>query len=350
MTFQKGHPPYRKAEIDRQPSPPVVTKAARPVSRVAPPPEPVKVVRRRKAKPVRRARAVAQAQTLVAASSGQPQTVRRGLLWAWRERRIKRQEEKRAIEAERIAAKNAARAQIAAAKVENLKEVKVKVKHDFKRPLVMIGGGGLIAVAMVPGYVFATTQATMMGFLCVFLIAGGAAMIYLGKDISTSSNVVRTAGGKKVVYATANSINIYKDRISFEQVEKPLGIPQKLRNDGKFYYVHMEATELASPKARTQGPFTEHNGHTLKAVSVPNTHFFSPREFAEAVTLDCYHAMIKRSVSLLQQLAPWALVAVGGILGILYLTMLSPAPPAANQTAMLGQSAPIYADNTTVAR
>jgi len=347
VTFQKGHPPYRKADIDRQPSPPVVTKAVRPVAPVAPPPEPVKVVRRRKAKPVRRVRAVAQVQAPMPVQE-KPKTVRRGLLWAWRERRAKRQEEKRVIAAERLAAKDTAKAKSAAAKAERLKEakVKVKVKHDLKRPLIMGAGAVAIVLGIGTGYLWYTSQVSLMAFVAAALIIGGGIAVYLARDMVSNSNVVIGADKKKFVLAPANSMNIYPDPVGvkFEQVEQPLGPLHPNRDDGKAYYVHIEESAFGGVCG---AKVVDHGGAKLKALVLPDEVYCPPESLAIAATMQGHAELVMKESTLLDKIAPFALVIVFIFEFIFGVVLLSKTPSQAGNTTIANSV--IYADNSTIA-
>jgi cytoskeletal protein RodZ len=78
--------------------------------------------------------------------------------------------------------------------------------------------------------------------------------------------------------------------------------------------------------------------NTFKQFSLPDTKYRDPREFANNLNIPAHRALAQREASLLQKIAPWALVGAIGIWLIFMIATANPPPPtSANQTASSSQ-------------
>lgn len=143
--------------------------------------------------------------------------------------------------------------------------MKDKIKRGWKQlimavPLVLVGG--------LIGFM---AQAAANPFLIVIGFAMMAAGALLFKNWWQLSEVVLDKKTGKEESAP-NSFNIYRDRVEFSYIEKPLGWPHKFHNDSKYYYQHIE----------------DGGQEKLKAHALPDVeNVDDPKEFANPVRMPC---------------------------------------------------------------
>jgi len=107
---------------------------------------------------------------------------------------------------------------------------------------------------------------------------------------------------RSVPAGQVNSLDIYPDKIVFEDVTEPEGQPWKCENDGKSYHVHI---------------WDEEN-KKLKEFQLPDQVYMDPRIFAERVLeLPAHRRIFRRKQTLLQQLSPMM-----GALGVIILWII----------------------------
>lgn len=147
-----------------------------------------------------------------------------------------------------------------------------------------------------------TNMAVALG--SILMLAGGGFGIYFG--LKSQSVGIILAPGVKVV-KEANCLNIYPDRIEFAKLpdRKLLGQPQRCHNDNRYYHVHIQ----------------DGAGKKLKAFILPDTQYRDPREFANNLNIPATRELMKGEASLIQKIAPFALVAGIGIIGFMFLVI-----------------------------
>lgn len=102
----------------------------------------------------------------------------------------------------------------------------------------------------------------------------------------------------------ANSVVFTETTCEFTFVEKPPGFPSKWRRNGKYYYQLALVDEEYTP-----------------LVPSDLTVYMKPDEYAVATDLPKTTDYFTAEPSLLQQLAPWAMVGMAGILVFLIIVM-----------------------------
>ena len=118
--------------------------------------------------------------------------------------------------------------------------------------------------------------------------------VYLVGFSQGAAEVINTE--RHIATKQVNSLDIYEHECLFEQVENPLGQPKRCKNDGKYYYVHIE-----EPK----------NDHALKPFELPDFQYYDPENFGQRVlTLPAHRQLFKRKVKMGQ-------IISGVILGVL---------------------------------
>jgi len=192
----------------------------------------------------------------------------------------------------------------------NIKELFGKGKSKIKKTggrRWWLAGVGVAALALAFYFMMLYSQdrsnlVVAMGFILALL--GGGAGIYFGLK-KQSVGIVLAPGVKSI--KEANCLNIYPDRIEFAKLveKKLLGQPQRCHNDNQYYHIHIldEATEK------------------LKAFILPDTQYRDPREFANNLNIPATRELMKGEATLIQKIAPFALVAGIGIVGFMFLVI-----------------------------
>jgi len=179
----------------------------------------------------------------------------------------------------------------------------------------MIAGG--IVLLMLGGsmVVLGKSSAPIIG-MGVFSVLGGGYLGFKGfkyeggstpvATVVTPAGVVATDKKGKVVTAKPNSLNIYPDRVAFEYVENPPGLPQRFRRDNKQYFINQ---------------WDEVNQKFVRFVP-PDTTYLDPKLAAIPLYMPANRRLFrKRNEGLLKQLTPWAIVVAMLIVGFLMMTI-----------------------------
>lgn len=95
----------------------------------------------------------------------------------------------------------------------------------------------------------------------------------------------------------ANSINIYRDRVVYEYVQNPLGVPWRCIDDGKFYYVH--AVDKDKNLIEWQLPDND----------LSKRHY-DPAEFANVITMPCAKRFFEWAPNKFQKIALAAMAII----------------------------------------
>lgn len=207
-------------------------------------------------------------------------------------------------------------------------EVKAEVKSPETKPIVKVrttggrrwwlAGVGLaiLAIAFYGISSFGESRNTLVGFISVMVLGGGAVCVYYGlKKSSEGMQFVRMGSKKgKTELVIANSLNIYPDHVEFENVQddKCLGQPRKCRNDGKHYYVHIWNAACGELPCDDVDKNTSH----LTKFILPDTQYRDPREFANNLNIPAHRRLAQRRAGLMEKIAPWIIVAAIAIVPI----------------------------------
>ncbi len=140
-----------------------------------------------------------------------------------------------------------------------------------------------------------------LGFATVLGWGGGGVIVYFGLKSRDTGIVIMPSGETGI--QRANSLNIYPEEIKFENIseEKLLGQPVKCLNDNNYYHIHIWDKDLS----------------VLKPFTLPDTQYRDPREFANNLNIPAHRKLAQRRASLIQKIAPFALVAADGIVAFL---------------------------------
>lgn len=212
-----------------------------------------------------------------------------------------------------------------------------KVKKNYRKVLMIAGGIGTSVISFIPLMIYFTNPTQMvLGVVGLFGFIGGGIVSYLGFKKDDPGVMITKVDGKQVKI-NANSLVIADDKIQF--VDSSLHPPwqrRKCRNDGKFYFVYIEETNPNS-KLTLYEPITG-NTKKFRQFVLPDTQYRDPREFANNLNIPAHRRLAQREASLLQKIAPFAIVAAIGIVVLLIIaTSNPPAPPATTGTTIQGQ-------------
>lgn len=181
------------------------------------------------------------------------------------------------------------------------KETKDKIKSiEWIRWFYVIGGAFAIVFGIGLGFLWGQNKNPILGLMMILVIGMGALFFIKGIKYQDAGTILAPEGKFR---GKANSLNIYakKDpetsmpvpaRIIFEDVAAPEGYPQRCRNDGKYYYVHIFNLEKQS----------------LTPFNLPDTKFCPPTQLRIPATMQANHAYFRPVPSLFQRIAPWMLV------------------------------------------
>ena len=186
---------------------------------------------------------------------------------------------------------------------EEAQPAKVKVKKVYTRRFyMMILSGIVIAVGVGLFVIYFKTLNVVLGLPGVVMIAAG---IFALRHFWTSEGDIATehiGGAKKEL---VNSLNIYPDKIVFEDMAKPEGFPMLCTNLKKKFYVNIE--DVAT--------------HKLIPFVLPDQQYCDPNVFAQRVLgLPAHRKIFERKPKLLQRLKTALLVIAIGIVWLLILT------------------------------
>ena len=191
-------------------------------------------------------------------------------------------------------------------------------KESFKKRLsgkqlaLTILGAALVVVGFGIGAIWYATfrqaeESSIWGALpALVLIIGGVWLVLvqnLTSMFQTPAIIMKDGRRIEAPKAQVNSLNIYPDRIVFENTPEPKGQPWRWRQDGRSYYIH---------KADANG--------VLQAFDLPDQAFYEPRLFAERVlTLPAHQRIFRRKEKLLEQLRP---LIAGGMIVVVGILMV----------------------------
>ena len=144
----------------------------------------------------------------------------------------------------------------------------------------------------------------LLAFLTLIMLPGGGYLAYRGWG-KRDEGLIITPGGQKFVAGPVNSINISPDSIDFVMVKEPKGHPQEVLNFHKYFYVNI---------------FDEESGG-YKPLTLPDTKYRDPREMANILNLPAHRRLISRRPSLVQKIAPFAILIAICIVGFLHLVL-----------------------------
>ena len=184
-------------------------------------------------------------------------------------------------------------------------ETKVKKTGDRRW---WIAGIGVLALALAFYFMTLYSQDRnnfIVAMASILALAGGGAGIYFGLK-KQSVGIILAPGLKSI--KEANCLNIYPDRIEFDKLvdKELLGQPQRCHNDNKYYYVHILDEETEK----------------LKVFILPDTQYRDPREFANNLNIPATRELMKGEATLIQKIAPFALVV--GMLIVCFMFLVIP--------------------------
>lgn len=216
----------------------------------------------------------------------------------------------------------------------------LKVKHvSSRRWWLVILGGVAAASALIPLvlYIMNPRDSMALGGLGIFGLAIGGGLAWWGLQERSTSGLLVVAGGKPIVDRPANALVLHPDTIEFATVENPQGHPMRCRNDNKYYYVGQ--VQVAEEAYQGMVATVKEAGTRVKQFVLPDTQYRDPRELANLLNLPAHRKLAQREASLFQKIAPWALVAVFGILAILFVTSASPEQQSVSNSTVYQQQA-----------
>lgn len=192
------------------------------------------------------------------------------------------------------------------------------LKRNKKQVACIIGG----VLLLILGFWIATLWSgqrdnLLLTVAVTAMLPGGAYLIYRGLQKSDQEVVIvgtekpTTKVNSLNIYATKDDDTgkVYPQKIAFEWVDNPKGQPQQCLNNSQWYYVHM-ADVLTGE---------------LKALILPDSQYFDPREFANVIKMPAHNKLFERKASMLQKVAPWVMV-VAFIASLFGMLVTAPAP------------------------
>lgn len=195
----------------------------------------------------------------------------------------------------------------------------VQEQKPANEPAVTEVGGrnwkfvGAGAIAMVLAFVglmtLGSTPNLGVAFMVVMALAGGGFLIWWGLR-KKETGMFLTPGGKPKI-GPANCLNIYTDKVEFEDMDIT-GFnyqPRKCRNDNKYYYVHIWGTAWNKGQEK------------LIPFMLPDTQYRDPREFANNLNIPAHRRLAQRRASLLEKISPLLLLAGMGIVALLFVVL-----------------------------
>ena len=179
----------------------------------------------------------------------------------------------------------------------------VKTKKVFTPRFYMMILSGVVFVAGLGLFVIYFRTLNVVFGLPGFVMMGGGIYAFLHYWKSEGNLAIEHIGGAKK--DIVNSLNIYPDKIVFEDVYEPRGFPMLCVNLKKKFYVNIE--DLATKK--------------LIPFILPDQQYCDPNVFAQRVLgLPAHRKIFERKPKLLQRLKTALLVIAIGIVWLLILT------------------------------
>jgi len=181
------------------------------------------------------------------------------------------------------------------------------IKKKYSWRLLMLAASGLSVVGGIGMFsIYFINHNMAFGAPSVLMIGVGFLVFkyYWGR---TQEVVTMQIG--EVTKEQVNCMNIYPDRIVFEDMPKPEGYPQECLNDHKSYFVNIWGTAW---------------GGTLKQLipfTLPATQYCDPGVFAERVlSLPAHRKIFERKETFLHKIKTVGLVVAIGIVWLLIVT------------------------------
>ena len=164
-----------------------------------------------------------------------------------------------------------------------------KEKKNLKKYKIFLPITGIVTGILLTVLFFAADLSGIVFVIAAVMIVISSILLkkWWGSIGEDESRVIVT--DKNVPSGRVNSMNIYPDKIRFEEVEEPKGQPWKCENDSKSYHIHIfdEETEL------------------LKEFQLPDQAYMDPQLLASRVLeLPAHRRIFRRKQTLLQQLSP----------------------------------------------
>jgi len=173
-----------------------------------------------------------------------------------------------------------------------------KEKTNLRKYKIVLPIAGIVIGILLGVLFFAADLSGIVFVIAILMIVVSSILLkkWWGSIGDDESRVIVT--DEKVPSGRVNSMNIYPDKIVFDEVAEPKGQPWKCENDGKSYFIHIldEEAEL------------------LKEFQLPDQAYMDPQLLASRVLeLPAHRRIFRRKQTLLQQLSPM-MAALGVII------------------------------------
>lgn len=189
-----------------------------------------------------------------------------------------------------------------------------KITRRFTRRLIMLAIGGIgCAFGLGSFVVYYFTMNLMLGVTGVIVGIGGAFLCWHYWNKPDDFTTLAIGGIRKV---TANCLNIYCDRVLFEDwkpkdAEIPFGFPKQLVNDKKYYWINITPLAFADATAKD----------LLEPFILPDQQYCDPEVFKQRVlNLPAHRRLFTRREKAAQVIKTALLVLTIIVLWILILT------------------------------
>ena len=177
---------------------------------------------------------------------------------------------------------------------------------NWVKPFYLILAIVLFIAALGCGYFYSKDMNMIFAIATIACISGGIACIYgyKSKGVSNASHYIGKPKKEQV-----NSLNIYPDKIEFEEVYQPDGQPWKCRNDGRYYFVNIwEKPSFEKP-------------NKCEPFMLPDQQYYEPNLFAERVLeLPAHRRLFRKKNNLMNVVKIGALLLGMVIVWILIIT------------------------------
>jgi len=163
-----------------------------------------------------------------------------------------------------------------------------KNKTNLRKYRIILPVSAIILGVLLIVLFFTAKLSGILFVVAILLITVGGILLkrWWGTVGEDEDRVIIT---DKKVTKSANSLNIYPDKILFEMVDKPQGQPWKCENDGKSYFIHIWNEEQEE----------------LIEFKLPDQAYLDPQLLATRVLeLPAHRRIFRRKQTLLQQLSP----------------------------------------------
>lgn len=183
-------------------------------------------------------------------------------------------------------------------------------KKYTRRFYLLLLAGVMVLIGIVGFIGYALTMNMVFGASAVVIGLGGGVLFYYqwnskSGEVLTIEKFQSTIPENKV----ANSLNVYRDRVVFEYVDKPEGFPYECTNDHRKYFLN---TSMENWNEKQTGliPFT-----------LPDNQYYDPQVFAERpLSLPATRKVMRRREKLSGAVKTAILAVVILILWILIVT------------------------------